>query len=150
MILDKSIWRNSGQLEMLSNYSVQVFTDKMSPHHICTLSPNISRETLPNAPPSVCYIMATSMPQSTLNIWQYIQQNIARVSCKKGPICHAEAWRVGPFLQDTLDCRRHLNDERRMLVRKLTSHREWTVGYRTCSLTYWGRNKMAAISQMTF
>ena len=27
----------------------------------------------------------------------------SRVSCQKGPICHAEAWQVGPFWQDTLD-----------------------------------------------
>ena len=29
--------------------------------------------------------------------------NIYMVSCQKGPICHAQAWRVGPFWQDTLD-----------------------------------------------
>ena len=28
---------------------------------------------------------------------------ISRVSCQKGPICHAYAWRVGPFWQDTID-----------------------------------------------
>ena len=26
-----------------------------------------------------------------------------QVSCQKGPICHASAWRVGPYWQDTLD-----------------------------------------------
>ena len=26
----------------------------------------------------------------------------SRVSCQKGPICHAQAWQVGPFWQDTL------------------------------------------------
>ena len=30
-------------------------------------------------------------------------RDISRVSCQKSPICHAEAWRVGPFWQDTLD-----------------------------------------------
>ena len=25
------------------------------------------------------------------------------MSCQKGPICHAQAWRVGPFWQDTID-----------------------------------------------
>ena len=30
-------------------------------------------------------------------------RQISRVSCQKGPICHASAWRVGPFWQDTLD-----------------------------------------------
>ena len=28
---------------------------------------------------------------------------ISRVSYQKGPTRHAEAWRVGPFWQDTLD-----------------------------------------------
>ena len=28
---------------------------------------------------------------------------MTRVSCQKGPICHALAWRVGPFLYDTLE-----------------------------------------------
>ena len=28
---------------------------------------------------------------------------IWRVSCQKGPICHASAWRVGPFWKDTID-----------------------------------------------
>ena len=27
---------------------------------------------------------------------------ISRVFCQKGPICHAEAWRVGPFWQDAI------------------------------------------------
>ena len=30
-------------------------------------------------------------------------QNISMVSCQKGPICHAYAWQIGPFWQDTLD-----------------------------------------------
>ena len=28
---------------------------------------------------------------------------LSRVSCQKGPICHALAWRVGPFWQDSID-----------------------------------------------
>ena len=28
---------------------------------------------------------------------------ISRVSCQKGPICHAYAWRIAPFWQDALD-----------------------------------------------
>ena len=32
--------------------------------------------------------------------------HISRVSCQKGPICHAYAWRVGPFWQDNIEfCR---------------------------------------------
>ena len=31
------------------------------------------------------------------------QPLILRVSCQKGPICHAQAWRLGPFWQDTID-----------------------------------------------
>ena len=27
------------------------------------------------------------------------------VSCQKGPTCHAYAWQIGPFWQDTLDKR---------------------------------------------
>ena len=29
--------------------------------------------------------------------------HISRVSCKKGPTCHAYAWQIGHFWQDTLD-----------------------------------------------
>ena len=28
---------------------------------------------------------------------------MSRVSCQKGPTCHAYAWQIGPFWQDTLD-----------------------------------------------
>ena len=28
---------------------------------------------------------------------------ISMVSCQKGPTCHAYAWQIGPFWQDTLD-----------------------------------------------
>ena len=34
--------------------------------------------------------------------------NISRVSCQKGPTCHAYAWQIGPFWQDTLDIRRQI------------------------------------------
>ena len=33
----------------------------------------------------------------------YTRYHISRVSCQKGSICHAYAWRVGPFWQETLD-----------------------------------------------
>ena len=33
----------------------------------------------------------------------YRYKHISRVPCQKGPICHALAWRVGPFWQDTID-----------------------------------------------
>ena len=29
--------------------------------------------------------------------------HISMVSCQKGPTCHAYAWQIGPFWQDTLD-----------------------------------------------
>ena len=29
--------------------------------------------------------------------------NNSRVSCQKGPTCHAYPWQVGPFWQDTLE-----------------------------------------------
>ena len=32
----------------------------------------------------------------------YKYSHLSRVSCQKGPICHASAWWVGPFWQDTL------------------------------------------------
>ena len=32
-----------------------------------------------------------------------INPNISMVSCQKGPTCHAYAWQIGPFWQDTLD-----------------------------------------------
>ena len=36
----------------------------------------------------------------------YIRGHIkSMVCCQKGPICHASAWRVGPFWQDTLEMR---------------------------------------------
>ena len=38
-----------------------------------------------------------------LPTWPIMADNISRVSCQKGPICHALAWRVGPFWQDTID-----------------------------------------------
>ena len=37
----------------------------------------------------------------------YIYPN-SRVSCPKGPIFHAEAWRVGPFWQDTIELKADL------------------------------------------
>ena len=30
-----------------------------------------------------------------------------RISCQKGPICHAYAWQIGPFWQDALAIRTH-------------------------------------------
>ena len=36
--------------------------------------------------------------------------HISRVSCQKGPICHAYAWRVGPFWQDTIDYTVYVNN----------------------------------------
>ena len=39
-------------------------------------------------------------------IISYIQEkHISMVSCQKGLICHAYAWQIGPFWQDTLDMR---------------------------------------------
>ena len=38
-------------------------------------------------------------------LWDPSRIYISRVSCQKGPICHALAWLVGPFWQDTLDIR---------------------------------------------
>ena len=38
----------------------------------------------------------------TMVVWNSNVYN-SRVSCQKGPNCHAQAWRVGPFWQDTLD-----------------------------------------------
>ena len=35
--------------------------------------------------------------------WKIYIIQTARISCQKGPICHAQAWRVGPFWQDTID-----------------------------------------------
>ena len=32
-----------------------------------------------------------------------IHWHISRVSCQKGPTCHAYAWQIGPFWQDTID-----------------------------------------------
>ena len=32
-----------------------------------------------------------------------MQNYISMVSCLKGPTCHASAWQIGPFWQDTLD-----------------------------------------------
>ena len=34
---------------------------------------------------------------------EYTYTHISRVSCQKGPICHALACLVGPFWQDTID-----------------------------------------------
>ena len=34
--------------------------------------------------------------------WTFINE-MSMVSCPKGPTCHAYAWQIGPFWQDTLD-----------------------------------------------
>ena len=31
------------------------------------------------------------------------ENDVSRVSCKKGPTLHAYAWQIGPFWRDTLD-----------------------------------------------
>ena len=49
---------------------------------------------------------------------------ISRVSCQKGPICHAYAWRVGPFWQDTLDIFFTFTSSELPVSMKL-SHRMW-------------------------
>ena len=41
------------------------------------------------------YYTETGKIESYIHIW--------RVSCQKGRICHASAWRVGPFWQDIID-----------------------------------------------
>ena len=41
-----------------------------------------------------------------LSAW--CNNRVSRVSCQKGPICHAYAWRVGPFWQDTIGMRKGL------------------------------------------
>ena len=38
-----------------------------------------------------------------LPTWPTMADNILRVSCQKGPICHALAWQIGPFWQHTID-----------------------------------------------
>ena len=62
---------------------------------------------------------------------QQQQQYISRVSCQKGPICLAWAWRVGPFWQDTVDMIKS------MLSFKL---RCCTAGYSSC-LWYFNYNR---------
>ena len=37
------------------------------------------------------------------NCFLLVHFHISRVSCQKGPTCHAYAWQIGPFWQDTLD-----------------------------------------------
>ena len=45
-----------------------------------------------------------SIPISVNIIWATGgMANKSRVSCQKGPICHAYVWRIGPFWQDTID-----------------------------------------------
>ena len=41
------------------------------------------------------------LPRPYATLMQGMDEDISRVSCQKGPICHA--WRVGPFWQDTID-----------------------------------------------
>ena len=41
--------------------------------------------------------------------WLRLLLIISRVSCQKGPICHAQAWRVGPLWQDTIDMQFHMH-----------------------------------------
>ena len=44
----------------------------------------------------------SSIVERIENINDYINY-ISRVSCQKGPICQAQAWREGSFWQDTID-----------------------------------------------
>ena len=37
------------------------------------------------------------------------KKDISMVSCQKGPTCHAYAWQIGPFWQDTLDISKHFH-----------------------------------------
>ena len=40
---------------------------------------------------------------SLLKGFSKLRMIFRRVSCQKGPICHALAWRVGPFWRNTID-----------------------------------------------
>ena len=41
--------------------------------------------------------------QNMVGLQQFPNIQTSRVSCQKGPTCHAYAWQIGPFWQDTLD-----------------------------------------------
>ena len=83
-------------------------------------------------------------------------EDISMVSCQKGPTRHVYAWQVGPFWQDTLDI--WVLDVHNVIADLF--YDATIVGAPMClaavmeylaplCLTYWGRNKMVAISQTT-
>ena len=49
------------------------------------------------------FLLWLDWEQVTSSYEAYDREYIPRVSCQKGPICHALAWRVGTFWRDTLD-----------------------------------------------
>ena len=66
---------------------------------------------------------------------------ISRVSCQKGPTCHACAWQIGPFWQDTLDMKIIIfSIWFRFQLRKFPRI-PWT-------LTHWGRVTDICISRL--
>ena len=46
----------------------------------------------------VCIYVINTAPVYSIQI-----QMKSRVYCPKGPTCHAYAWQIGPFWQDTLE-----------------------------------------------
>ena len=72
--------------------------------------------------------------------------DISMVSCQKGPTCHAYAWQIGPFWQDTLDIfKRFLEYE---LISYLLNGSRWMQCRTGCSpilLSVKSLNSSAAI-----
>ena len=57
------------------------------------------------------------------NIFRDLVDPRSMVSCQKGPICHAYAWQIGPFWQDTLEV--WAKEDRVLLLRQ--NGRGWCV-----------------------
>ena len=57
------------------------------------------------------------------------------VFCQKGPICHAWAWRIGPFWQDTLDIiKRHLCEKTNPQITNGFYHPDLSLFHIVCAM----------------
>ena len=66
------------------------------------------------------------------SLWS-CQALISRVSCQKGPMCHASARRVGPFCQDNLD------------IMKIFGSHEWLVNIANGDHFLWGHQHQCIV-----
>ena len=75
----------------------------------------------------------------TLFCWTFLREaKTSMVSCHKGPTCHAYAWQIGPFWQDTID-----------IFYIIPWHWQSSWSWKSSSLTHWGRVTHICVSKLT-